>query len=58
MVKLELDQAFIFDFMLSQSIKNGLSKDNTRKLLEYHYLNKMDATNKQNATYLTRKLRL
>ena len=58
MAKLELEESFIFDFIIKQSAKFGINKENIRKLLEYHYLNKMITTNKKNSTYLTRKLRL
>ena len=58
MVKLELNQEFIFDFLQEQSVKCGISKDNLKKLVEFHYFNKIKANNKQNATYLTRKQRL
>lgn len=58
MTKLELEETFVFDFILSQTQKCNINKENTKKLLEYHYLNKMIATNKQSSTYLMRKARL
>jgi hypothetical protein len=46
MTKLELEETFVFDFMLIQTQRYNISKENTKKLLEYHYLNKIIATNK------------
>lgn len=58
MAKIQLEETFIFDFMLLQATKNGISKENARKLLEYHYMNKMITTNKVSSNYLIRKARL
>ena len=58
MTKLELEEAFVFDFMLTQTQKYNISKENTKKLLEYHYLNKMITTNKESSTTFMRKARI
>jgi hypothetical protein len=58
MAKLQLEEHFIFEFMVAQSTRYHLPQDNTRKLLEYHYMNKMDLTNRLSANYIKRKERL
>lgn len=58
MTKLELEEAFVFDFMLTQTQKYNISNENTKKLLEYHYLNKMITTNKESSTTFMRKARI
>jgi hypothetical protein len=58
MAKIQIEETFIFDFILQQATRNAITKENTRKLLEYHYMNKMVITNKTSANYIIRKNRL
>ena len=58
MAKIQVEENFIFDFIISQAARHNISKENTRKLLEYHYMNKMVITNKSSLNYIIRKNRL
>jgi hypothetical protein len=44
--------------MTQQGTKFAISKDNIRKILEYHYMSKMIATNKVSSNSMVRKARL
>lgn len=58
MSRLELNEKFIFDFIVSASTFYGLTNENTRKLLKFHYLNKQNANTKTSSNYWIRKKRL
>lgn len=59
MSRLELKEKFIFDFIVEASTFYGLTTDNKKKLLKFHYFNKQFSNNtKASSNYMKRKKRL
>lgn len=55
MSRLELKEKFIFDFIVEASSFYGITTENKKKLLKFHYFNKTNGSSKVNANYLKRK---
>lgn len=58
MSRMEIDEKFVFEFVVHAAEKYKLSKENLQKLLKLHYFNKQNSNSKTNPNYLKRKKNL
>lgn len=58
MTKLELEEKFVFNFILEASKKYHFSEENIKKLIKIHSFNRISHNNKIGSSEIKRKKRL